>query len=62
MQSRSHELTGGPMMNRLVYSVAKAADVECPKETGELGQKISCEVCRHYAKCFQAVKRAMGMI
>ena len=43
-----------------ISTPAAAAGVTCPKETGEMDLKESCEGCKHFAVCFDAVHPHAG--
>ena len=42
-------------MGTTISDVPSAADVECPKKTGEMASSDSCMDCPHYAKCLRAI-------
>ena len=43
-----------------INTPAAAAGVTCPKETGEMDPKESCEGCKHVAVCFDALIGALS--
>jgi len=48
-------------MGTKVQTVAQAAGVTCPKDTGEMDRNEPCSKCEHYHKCLGQISRVLGL-